>query len=53
MIVVLGVNPGGAATITYGDLINLLEHFSDANTDAARKYANVIWGDRYFTASGP
>ena len=51
--VVPGVNPGDAATITYGDRINLLENFSDTNIDATRKHATVIWGDASFTTTGP
>ena len=47
------MNPGDAATITYGDHINLLENFSNTNIDATRKHATVIWGDASFTMTGP
>ena len=44
---------GDPAVITFGNPINLLETFSDANIQNARKYASVIWGDASFSETGP
>ena len=44
-----GPNPGDPVVVTYGDHINMLEHFSSENIVHARKFASLIWGDNSFT----
>ena len=51
--VIDGVNEGDPQTITYLNYINLLDGYTPNNTESARTYSSVIWGDESSTLQNP